>query len=369
MSDNLISVEPGSPAKINLKIIDNNKKIDVEFKSSIETTLLLHNLNPESHPSLENEISELSTRTEVRVSDLLNNIADLSSRDIELENRIEHNKNGYSDVLFSVDSPILPTHAASKDYVDTKVLKPSNVITGLELSFSSAVITLDKGYSLDSTLTRIINLPSSLSKTLAAFSEWNGGGALDVVSELVNRTFYVYIISKENQESDILFSLNESSPVLPNGFVYFRNIGFFLTDALGIPSFSFPCQDIQSAYLNNLLADSNLSNLTTGAKNTVVNLVMPDYSRGSYKAINTIHQMNLDGYLKLYGAAPGGGAYLWVLTLSKNSNLSSPSMVLNNQLVSGIGQEMLVPVEKGLYFKATGTAAMSLIFYPAKGAN
>lgn len=365
MSDNLISQEEGNNPVINLKIIDNNKRVDVELNNSFESTLLSHNLDSKSHPGLLNSLTQITIQTNQQIANLLTIVQGLSDKDRDLDNKISQNKSGDSSIQFSVAAPTLPNHAANKDYVDLKAGKSSNVITGLGLSYSPSSVMVVPGYCLDSNFSKLMTLNSALSKTLIVFAAGNGNGGLDVSGTVISKTFYVYLISNANSQCDILFSLSSFAPTLPSGFIYFRNIGYFVTDSSGVPSFAFPSQDLQSTYVQNLLLNVDLSNTTIAGKNTITGYCMPDYTKGITFSSNTNYTVPSNGVIVSYTASAYSGETREVLTI----NGIEVSQGIASYGGNRCGLFGIVSKNDTAYVAVSNTTGRVNTFYPMKGAS
>lgn len=366
MSDNLISQEEGNSPIINLKIIDNNKIVDVALDNSFESTLLSHNLDSQSHPALIDGLSQITAQTNQQIANILAVTQNLSSKDNDLDNKISQNKNGDSSIRFSVAAPTLSNHAANKDYVDSKINKSSNAITGLGLAYSTSSVMVVAGYCLDSSLVKLMTLNSSLSKTLTVFTAGNGNGGLDVSDTAISKTFYVYLISNANSQCDVLFSLSSFSPTLPSGFTYFRNIGYFITNSSGIPSSVFPSQDLQSTYVQNLLSNVDLSNVTSIGKNNVTSYVAPDYTKGITFGSNTNYTVPNNGIVVSYTASGYSGDAKETLTI--NGIVVSQGV---NTYSNGWRSSLFGIVNKNdvAYVSVANTTGRVNTFYPMKGAS
>jgi hypothetical protein len=109
--------------------------------------------------------------------------------------------------------------------------------------------------------------------------------------------------------------------------------------------------------------NSTLSIGTSLAK-SIPNLVMPNYTSGVAKSWNTSYLADTDGYL--YVQADYGATFY---VSADNSNWIT--FALSRFDGQGFGNGVLMPVPKGIYYKAVyaNSRATSLIFYPAKGAS
>jgi hypothetical protein len=112
---------------------------------------------------------------------------------------------------------------------------PRSWLSGLMLSAAGGTTTfgVTAGQCADSTNAAIMNVPAALTKTVSsAWSEGNGGGALDTGSTTANTWYHVFAISDAvGVTTDILVSRSPTAPTLPAGFTLFRRIGSMKTDA------------------------------------------------------------------------------------------------------------------------------------------
>lgn len=100
----------------------------------------------------------------------------------------------------------------------------------------------------------------------------------------------------------------------------------------------------------------------TNLARSVANSTMPDYSNGISKSWNTSYQAESDGYV--YTQADSG---LTFYVSSDNTNWVS--FGINRFDGQGFGTGSLMPISKGMYYKAVYANArnLSLIFYPSIG--
>ena len=96
-------------------------------------------------------------------------------------------------------------------------LPSANYIDGLIISKSSNnTIAITSGSCYDSTKTLILTLSTDTTKTNS--------------SQAQNTTYYVYIIGNTTSV-DILITTSSSTPALPSGYTYYRQIGNYLTNS------------------------------------------------------------------------------------------------------------------------------------------
>ena len=95
----------------------------------------------------------------------------------------------------------------------------SNYIDGLIITKSTDdTIAVSKGSCYDSTNTIVLKLTSDTTK--------------QNTSQVASSTYYVYIVGS-GTASQIIISTSSSSPTLPSGYTYYRQIGYFTTDSEG----------------------------------------------------------------------------------------------------------------------------------------
>lgn len=100
----------------------------------------------------------------------------------------------------------------------------------------------------------------------------------------------------------------------------------------------------------------------TNLARSIANSAMPNYSNGVNKSWNTSYQSESDGYV--YAQADFG---LTFYVSSDNTNWAS--FGLNRFDGQGFGTGSLIPISKGVYYKAVcaNTRGLILVFYPCLG--
>lgn len=124
----------------------------------------------------------------------------------------------------------------SKIYIDSSLNSylPQNYIDGLGISYTTTSVTIAAGICADSTNTFKISLSTALIKLLSSnWAEGTNTGGLDTGSKAISTTYYVFVIAKNNGNSDVLFSLSSTNPTMPAGYLYKKMIGSVTTDSSG----------------------------------------------------------------------------------------------------------------------------------------
>lgn len=101
--------------------------------------------------------------------------------------------------------------------------------------FNSATkVQVSAGQARDSTGARTMALPTALlgiCQTSGAWAAGNDVNKLDTGARAISSVYHIFLISRTDGTSEILFSGSATAPTLPSGYVFFRRIGSFLTDA------------------------------------------------------------------------------------------------------------------------------------------
>lgn len=138
------------------------------------------------------------------------------------------------------DIPIYEIDKATnqvKPYVGDKPLSallPPAYIAGLTIEdLSTTQITVKSGFYASADGSQQFTLASDFVKTLAGpFVEGSGNNGLDAGSIAADTVYHVFLISKDNGQTDILFSTSKTAPTLPSGFTSFARIGTKETDSV-----------------------------------------------------------------------------------------------------------------------------------------
>ncbi len=116
-------------------------------------------------------------------------------------------------------------------------------------------------------------------------------------------------------------------------------------------------------------ANKDMDNLSTGGKEAVIALSMPDFSSGVSKSLDTIYQAESDGWISIRGQGNGSTA-TFVLNYSANNDMSNPTEVAGDYFNCSNNETKLFPIPKDMFYQATQTTSyFSMIFYPVKGAQ
>lgn len=138
--------------------------------------------------------------------------------------QLEQNKadlNGNFEQRFQVADATNSFDAINKQTLLNLVKNTQEVIKGFVLSkFNDTTVSATAGSCYDSTFVYMITSATSLSKAQTNLGK--------------NAKYYVYVCAdKDNGNCELVISLSNTTPELPAGFEYFRQLGYFITDADG----------------------------------------------------------------------------------------------------------------------------------------
>ena len=138
--------------------------------------------------------------------------------------QLEQNKadlNGNYEQRFQVADATNSFDAINKQTLLNLVKNTQEVINGFRLSkFNDTTVSATAGSCYDSTFEYMITSANSLSKT----QENLGNDA----------KYYVYVCAdKDTGNCELVISLSNTTPELPSGFEYYRQLGYFNTDDEG----------------------------------------------------------------------------------------------------------------------------------------
>lgn len=138
--------------------------------------------------------------------------------------QLEQNKadlNGSFEQRFQVADATNSFDAINKQTLLNLVKNTQEVIKGFVLSkFNNTTVSATAGSCYDSTFVYMITSATSLSK-----AQENLGN---------DAKYYVYVCAdKDNGNCELVISLSNTTPELPGGFEYFRQLGYFTTDDEG----------------------------------------------------------------------------------------------------------------------------------------
>lgn len=138
--------------------------------------------------------------------------------------QLEQNKadlNGNFEQRFQVADATNSFDAINKQTLLNLVKNTQEVIKGFVLSkFNDTTVSATAGSCYDSTFVYIITSATSLSK-----AQENLGN---------NAKYYVYVCAdKDTGNCELVISLSNTTPELPSGYEYYRQLGYFTTDGSG----------------------------------------------------------------------------------------------------------------------------------------
>ena len=115
---------------------------------------------------------------------------------------------------------------------------------------------------------------------------------------------------------------------------------------------------------------SDLSNVGSTQKETIVGWGMPDFSAGVSKSLNTVYQAEKDGWIVIHGWQTSNGNANVELQYSVDGTFSDGITVIKNYTGNSTQTEgsFIAPIPKGIYYRSTEIGSLhSFIFYPCKG--
>lgn len=135
--------------------------------------------------------------------------------------QLEENKadlNGSNEQRFQVADATNSFDAINKQTLLNLISNTQDVIKGFTLSkFNNNTISATAGNCYDSTFKYMIVSNTSLSKAQSNLS--------------ANAQYYVYVCAdKDTNTCQLVISLSNTTPELPGGYEYFRQLGYFITD-------------------------------------------------------------------------------------------------------------------------------------------
>lgn len=146
-----------------------------------------------------------------------------STNEIDITNltNTKANTNGSNQERFQVADATNSYDAINKQTLLNLVKNTQEVIKGFVLSkFNDTTVSATAGSCYDSTYVYMITSTTSLSKT----QENLGNDA----------KYYVYVCAdKDTGTCELVISLSNTTPELPSGFEYYRQLGYFTTDDEG----------------------------------------------------------------------------------------------------------------------------------------
>lgn len=167
-----------------------------------------------------NEVNENFTSAKQFMDNLETEQATNTADILQLEQN-KANLNGSSEQRFQVADATNSFDAINKQTLLNLVKNTQEVIKGFRLSKSNDnTVSATAGSCYDSTFEYMITSTVSLSKT----QENLGNDA----------KYYVYVCAdKDSNTSQLVISLSNTTPELPSGYEYFRQLGYFTTNDEG----------------------------------------------------------------------------------------------------------------------------------------
>lgn len=303
-------------------------------------------------------------------------------------NEVNSNFSKVTDYLTELNADLINTSTAltsvQSDLAQTKTLlqegrtkfcvnsSTGTLITasGTSLYFNSSfTITNSKGITATISSVQPINCQSFTNGTHNIFI------GLDGSSEHFANTIYKQKTEPATKNIDDIWLNTSLEPIFAgkwNGSIWQEYlkvpVGNIVIASGAITSTSiFPYN--QNGYNINQLSSAltDLSALSQTGKNTITNLIMPDYTRAATKAWNTVIQAESDGWVKFQSQDYANGTALLYWGLTSTTVTTVIGCIKGN---TSAESTQMYPISKGEYYKATGGYAdQSLIFYPVKGVN
>lgn len=190
-----------------------------------------------------NKVKSFVDGLEVDVTGVTNDIAKLETT--------KANTNGDYRVRFSVADPLNNYDAVNLQSFNKRIGNTINYIYGLTITkVGDNTIMVASGSCYDSTLKVVMSLSSEVSKTNS--------------TQGANTTYYVYLIAKEDESTDVLIVQNAVDPPLPSEYKYYRRLGSYKTDS-----------DNKIVTVNNEQSDD----IVKDASSAIRKVIVPDWSK------------------------------------------------------------------------------------------
>lgn len=210
---------------------------------------------------------------------LYTEVNSLESRIIDYESQIQYLQNTKADIngsylnRFAVANPITNYDAVNKQYLQNATANSITYINGLGITkVGDATISVDAGSCYDSTNTQLLVLENSLEKQNQ--------------TQAASSVYYVYLIGKSTGNEDILISALSIDPNLPEEYLYYRRIGSYTTDSNN---------KIAQINVEQLSQYSSSSTFFTSERSSIIQAIVPDYSRRVSYSVGTTHTATSDG--------------------------------------------------------------------------
>lgn len=273
------------------------------------------------------EVNSNFTKVKSFVDTLESNIA-TNTADISALESDKANVNGNASNRFAVADAVNNTDAMNKQKFMEMTHNSRRFINGLNVTKTDDdTIAIAIGSAFDSTFEKIMLL--------------NAGASVTNSTQSASTTYYVYLISKEDGTTQCIVSTEAVTPSLPSGYVYFRQIANYKTDA------------------DNKIAVIELVKLA----DIGYVIPLPDYTKGVSKSTGSNQTVDINGLL--------------VCSYYSGDNLNA-SLVINGVTIynsnNGYGSNTTIsltfPVQIGDVFNFSGSAgSKKAVIYPLKGAN
>lgn len=260
------------------------------------------------------------------------NETNLAQAQLDITN-LQNNKaniGGAIENTFKVANPSNEYDAVNLQYFKTNISNMQGYINGFVLSkYDNTTISATPGSCWDSTYEYMF-----VSSTSLQVSQSNLGQ---------NATYYIYITGGPSISNQLVISLSNTTPELPEDATLFRLLGSFVTDDEG---------NIKDTFSNsNSVSLSDIQNIVNGS--------MPDYKSAEVKTTNTTYTADTAGYISVQ---------------TGQNNDATVSVTIDGFLAYYCkqwkyvqAQRIMVPVGSGSKYSVTGSNVQNVYWIPCIG--
>lgn len=273
---------------------------------------------------------------------------DIAQNTIDIQN-LQDDKadiNGDATARFSVADAINDTDAINKRTLFKYTHNSQRFIEGLDIAKTgSNVLSIQAGSAMDSTFTHIMILSTSVSLTNS--------------TQASNSTYYLYLISKEDGTTQCIVSTDSVTPSLPTGYLYFRQIGKYSTNA---DNHMYVINGYNTAGIAKTQSAGKFPDLFNGVTRNMYP-VLGDGASGSYNRDDYKYKAETDLWLVINRPFGFG------LKVSSNNSSYTSLMYSNNSNQGFYATSGFVPIPAGTWYYAYPngdlSAGMEYTVYPA----